>query len=92
MGLLNRFYVMYYHLKYVIYYLKNCSYMIEKCSTVVLKTHSFLHDKEMVIMVLCPDMGNIKLKKTVGSYLLHRIPGGNGILGPHPNSMGLNSF
>lgn len=40
-------------------------------------------------MVLCPDMDNIKLKMTAGSYLLHRILGGDGILEPHPNSTGL---
>lgn len=43
-------------------------------------------------MVPCPDMGNIKVKKAAGLYLLHRISGGDGILGPHPNLTGLNSF
>lgn len=44
-------------------------------------------------MVPYPDMFDLKLKKTTGLYLLHRILSGeDGILGPPQNSIGLSSF
>lgn len=37
-------------------------------------TYTFQHGKKKMTMVPRPDVLDLKLKKTVGSYLLHRIP------------------
>lgn len=57
------------------------------------KNYTFKHGKKKMTMVTYPDVPNLKLKKTVGSYLLHYIMSrGAGILGPPLNSMGLSSY
>lgn len=56
------------------------------------KNTTFQHGKK-VTMVPCLDVLYMKLKKTVGSYLLHHmLSGGDGLLGPPRNSMGLSYF
>lgn len=35
-------------------------------------------------MIPCQGALGVKLKKTAGSYFLHRVPEGDGILGPPP--------
>lgn len=45
-------------------------------------TYSFQQGKKKITMIPCQDVLKVKLKKTVCSYLLHRVQEGDDILGP----------
>lgn len=42
-----------------------------------------------IIMIPCKDALEVKLKKIAGSFLFHRILGGDNILGPPPQLKGV---